>query len=93
MLTKVLDVLRGIVLNPVLTAFARGVLEAGLMAAVVTAGEYVAGGNLPDELQPYAGLLIMILRTGEGMVDKIDAAKQRQRDAIREDPAAPGYDL
>lgn len=91
MVNKLLDILRGIVLNPVLTAFARGLLESVAFLVLYAVADFVV--TLPD-VSPLILLAIpTIVRTGEGVIDKIDSAKQRQRDAIRDDPSAPGYDL
>lgn len=93
MLTKILDVLRGIVLSPLLTGLARSVAEAAVMAGLLVGYEFVSGGNLPDDLQTWSPILLILIRNAEALADKIDPAKQRQRDAVREDPEAPGYDL
>lgn len=82
-----LAVLRGLVLNPLLVAFARGLLEAAAMAAILFAGEYVTGGNLDDGLQMWAPIILLMLRQLEGLADRIDPAKQRRRDALREEGA------
>ena len=91
---NILDVLRGIVLNPVLTAFARGVLEAVAFVVLYAVADFAVayiGANMP-EYSMLIPLLWTMVRTGEGVVDKIDTAKQRQREAIR-DSTAPGYDF
>ncbi len=80
------DILRGLVLNPILVAAARGILEAAAMAGLITAGEAVAAGNLPDWVQPYAFIFVFLLRQAEGIADKIDPAKQRRRDLLRDSP-------
>ena len=93
MLKTLLDVLRGIVLNPVLTAFARGLAEAVAFLVLYTVMDNVAaGGALADEVGQLGPFILLGMRTLEGLVDKIDAAKQRQRDAVR-DSDAPGYDF
>ena len=61
--------------------------------ALYAATDYVTAGNLPDEVGQFTPFILFAFRSLEGLVDKIDTAKQRQRDAIRDDPAAPGYDL
>lgn len=93
MLTKITDILRGIVLSPLLTGLARSIAEAAAMAGILVGIEFVSGGNLPDELQTWGPILLLFLRNLEAVADKIDPAKQSQRDAIREDPGTPGYDL
>lgn len=90
----ILDILRGIVLNPVLTAFARGLLEALAFVVLYAVADFTAayvGANMP-EYSMLIPLMWTLVRTGEGVVDKIDSAKQRQRDVIR-DSTAPGYDF
>ncbi len=87
------DVLRGIVLNPVLTAFARGTAEAAVFLILYSVMDAVASGQLADQVGQAGPFILIVGRTLEGVVDKIDTAKQRQRDAIRSDPDAPGYDL
>lgn len=77
-------VFRGLILNPLLVAFARGIAEAAAFAAILTATELVVAGNLPDYLQPYGALIVLGLRQLEGVADKIDPAKQRRRDELRE---------
>lgn len=71
------DLFRGIYTSPILVALARGVLEAAAFAAILSATEYVSGGNLPDEMQPFGSLILLGLRVLEGMADRIDPAKQR----------------
>ena len=93
MFKTLLDILRGIVLNPVLTSFARGLVEAVVFLIMYTVMDaVVAGGALADEVGAAGPFILVIGRTLEGVVDKIDAAKQRQRDAVR-DSDAPGYDF
>lgn len=90
----ILDILRGIVLNPVLTAFARGVAEAVVFLVLYMVMDNIAaGGALADEVGQLGPFVLVGLRTLEGLADKIDTAKQRQRDAIRDADAAPGYDF
>lgn len=81
----ILDVLRGLVLNPVLTAFARGLLEAVAFLVLYSVADYVV--TLPDINPLILVALPTLVRTGEGVVDKIDSAKQRQRDALRQEAA------
>lgn len=81
-----LKVLRGLVLNPTLVAFARGVAEAAAMAALFVAIEFFSDANLPDELKTWAPLALFVLRQGEGLIDQIDPAKARRRDVLRESP-------
>lgn len=91
MVNYIVDVLRGIVLNPVLTAFARGLAEAVAFLILYSVADFAVAYinvNLP-ELSAFIPMLWTLVRTGEGVVDKIDTAKQRQRDAIRQDPEAP----
>ena len=79
-------ILRGLILNPVLVGFARGLAEAAAMAALLFAFEFVSGGNLPDEMQMWVPIITLGLRQLEGIADKIDPAKQRRRDVLRESP-------
>ncbi len=81
-----MKVLRGLILNPVLVGFARGLAEAALMAAIMFGIEYFSDANLPDKFQLLAPFVLFALRQGEGIVDKIDPAKQRRRDVLRESP-------
>jgi hypothetical protein len=80
----ILSVLRGLVLNPLLVAFARGLLEAAAMAGLLFGIEYFSTAELPDQLQMWAPIFTLGLRQLEGVFDKIDPAKQRRRDALRE---------
>lgn len=86
------SILRGLVLNPMLVAFARGLLEAIVLLTILSLIEFLGvTGNLPDWLQPYSGIAILALRQLEGVADQIDPAKQRRRDTLRqaaEDPAS-----
>lgn len=85
MFTKALDILRGLVLNPVLVAFARGVVEATVFFAVYLVGDAIAAGELADEVGQLGPFILLGLRTIEGVIDRIDPAKQRRRDALREE--------
>lgn len=87
MLTNILDVLRGIVLNPVLTAAARGVAEGAVFLALYAVIDLVAAGQLPDSIGQFAPFILFGVRSLEGVADKIDPAKQRQRAAA--DAALP----
>lgn len=93
MFTKIADILRGIILNPVLTSIARGAAEGIAFVVLYSAMDFVAANGLPDELGQWTPLVMLAFRTLEGVVDKIDTAKQRQRDAVRADDSVPGYDL
>lgn len=84
-----LDTLRGIRLNPVLTAFARGVAEAAAFLVLYSVMDAIASGDLANEVGQWGPIILVGFRSIEGVVDKIDTAKQRQRDAIRADPNAP----
>jgi hypothetical protein len=81
---NVIAVLRGLVLNPLLVAFARGLLEAAGMAALLVASDYVASDALPDEYKMYVPLVQLGFRMVEGAWDKVDPAKQRRRDELRD---------
>ena len=81
----VLKVLRGLVLNPLLVATFRGMLEAAAMAAIVVLGDQMASGNVPDEFKMWIPLGTLGLRVVEGLADKIDPAKKRRRDTLREE--------
>jgi hypothetical protein len=90
---NILDVLRGLVLNPVLTAFARGLAEAVAFLILYSVADFVL--TLPDLNPILLVALPTLVRTGEGVLDKIDTAKQRQRDALRQEAAfavAVGHD-
>lgn len=92
-MSHLLDILRGIVLNPVLTAFARGLAEAVAFLILYSVADFVL--TLPDVNPILLAALPTLIRTGEGWIDKIDAAKQRQRDTLRQEDAlatAIGYD-
>ena len=79
-----LNVLRGLVLNPLLVAFARGAVEAAVMAALLYAGDAtVLEGVVPEEMKMWVPLIVLALRQLEGVADKIDPDKQRRRDVIR----------
>ena len=81
----IVAVFRGLVLNPLLVSFARGTAEAAAMAAILVGYEALASKDLPAEIQPFAFLGVLGLRMVEGFADKIDPAKQRRRDALREE--------
>ena len=83
----IVAILRGLVLNPLLVAFARGTLEAAGMAAILVASDMVASDALPDEYKMFVPLAQLGFRMAEGAWDKIDPAKQRRRDALREEAA------
>lgn len=78
--------LRGLTLNPVLTAFLRGLLEAVAMLVLYSVADFAL--TLPDLNPILLMALPAIIRTGEGVVDRIDPAKQRRRDALRDEGAA-----
>ena len=84
-MNKILAVLRGLVLNPPMVAFARGALEAGVMAILVYGSDatYLKDA-LPEEWKPFAPLAVLVLRQAEGFADKIDPAKKRRRDELRD---------
>lgn len=84
MFTKIGDVLRGIILNPVLTATARGAAEAIAFILLYSAADYVTANGLPDELGQFTPFVVLGIRMLEGVIDKIDLAQQRQRDVLRE---------
>lgn len=79
----IIGILRGTVLNPTVTAFARGLLEAVAFLVLYAIGDFVL--TLPDVSPLVLMALPVLIRTGEGVIDKIDSAKQRQRDALREE--------
>jgi hypothetical protein len=89
----IVAILRGLVLNPLLVAFARGLLEAAAMAALLFAADYVTGGHLPEEYKLFGPMILLALRQIEGVADKIDPAKQRRRDALREEARFADTDL
>lgn len=82
----IIAILRGLVLNPLLVAFARGLAEAVALAAIFVAIEFFSGPveNIPDWLQSVAPLIVLGLRQAEGLADRIDPAKARRRDALRD---------
>jgi hypothetical protein len=71
------NLLRGLTAPAWLVGLARGVTEAAAFAGVATLVEFVATGGLPDELQPYGALVLVVVRTLEGALDNIDPAKRR----------------
>lgn len=81
---NVITVLRGLVLNPLLVAFARGILEAIAMAGLLFASEWLTTADV-GEFKLYVPLAVLALRQLEGVFDKIDPSKQRRRDALREE--------
>lgn len=86
MLSAVTKTLRGLILNPILVAFARGLLESAVMGGLVFAADYASSDRLPDEYKLYGPLAVLVIRQLEGVADKIDAAKQRRRDVLRQSP-------
>lgn len=85
----ILDVLRGIRLNPVLTGIARGIAEGVAFLVLYALMDAVASGQLSDQVGQFGPIILVLMRSAEGILDKIDPAKQRQRDAVRQDPGAP----
>lgn len=84
----VIAILRGLVLNPRLVAFARGLVEAAVMGALVIAGDMlVSGDGIPDEYRFLVPIATLVIRFMEGHADAIDPSKQRRRDALRESAA------
>lgn len=79
MLKYLLDVLRGIVLSPVVTAFARGLVEAVVFLILYSIADFAVA--LPD-LQLFIPMIWTLVRTAEGYVDRIDGSKRRQREAL-----------
>ena len=82
-MNHIIAALRGLTLNPVLTAFLRGLVEAVALLVLYAAADYAL--TLPDVNPILLIALPALIRTGEGVIDKIDPAKQRRRDALRED--------
>jgi hypothetical protein len=78
-LDHIIATLRGLTLQPKLIGFARGTLEAMVFAAISVGYEALASNDLPDEIQPFAFILVIGLRTLEGVSDSIDPAKARRR--------------
>lgn len=88
-MTNILNVLRGLVLNPRLVAFARGSLEAFAMGLILIFSDATwLGEQLPEILKPLIPMIVLGMRMVEGHADAIDPAKQRRRDALREEAAA-----
>jgi hypothetical protein len=81
---NIVNVLRGLVLNPVLVAFARSLAEAVVFLILYSVADYVVA--LPDVSPLILAGLPIVIRTAEGVVDKIDPAKQRRRDVLRSSP-------
>lgn len=69
--------LRGVDIPPVVVGFARGVLEAAVMAGLIEIGVIIGQIDWGDKtaLVPVAW---WVLRTGEGFADHIDPQKKRQ---------------
>jgi len=72
-----LKFLRGIDIPPIVVVFARGIVEAAVMAALIEIGVVIGQIDWGDKtiLVPVAWWL---LRTGEGVADHIDPAKTRK---------------
>lgn len=62
--------------SPAVVGFVRGLIEGVVIAALAA---LVAGiADLPADLAPYAGALVALVRTVEGIADRrIDPTKQR----------------
>lgn len=86
-MTWLFNALRGINQNPLLVSFLRGLLESMAFLVLYAVGDAVA--TLPNIDPMWVMIAGTGIRFGEGIFDKIDPAKQRQRDAIRKDPNAP----
>lgn len=89
----IIAILRGLVLNPLLVSFARGLVESAAMAGILFASDYLASDALPDEYKALVPVGTLGLRVLEGVFDKIDPAKQRRRDALRQDAVMADTDL
>lgn len=87
-MNAVLNVFRGLVLNPRLVAFARGSAEAFVMGLILILSDATwLGEQLPEILKPLIPMIVLGLRMVEGHADAIDPAKQRRRDALRGEAA------
>lgn len=89
-----LSLLRGLSHAPWLVALARGIAEAVVLAILATVIAFLTSNNVPEFLQVWAPLLIIVFRQAEGIVDQIDPAKKRVADveaAAAGDPDADPY--
>lgn len=72
--------------SPAVVGFIRGLIEGVVIAALVAVVAALA--DLPADLVPYAGALVALIRTVEGIADaKIDPT--RQRGVLGGKPAEP----
>ncbi len=79
-----LNALRGIRTPAWLTGFLRGLAESMAFLALYSFIDFVAAGGLPEQYKTYGMVIIIALRSSEGLVDHIDPLKQRRRQAADE---------
>lgn len=72
-----MDVIRGLQTPAWLVGLARSIVEAVLFAAIGAVILWLSGTDLPSGLLPWAPVIIVGLRTLEGVIDHIDPSKTR----------------
>lgn len=72
-----MNILRGIDVPAWLTGLARSIVEAAVFAGLIVLTDWLASGDVPDELKTWAPLIIVGIRTIEGLADQIDESKKR----------------
>lgn len=75
-----MDYLRGAFTAPWIVGIARGMAEAAALAALYVIVDFIAGGGLPDQFAFAGPIALLAVRPIEGLLDQIDANKQRARD-------------
>lgn len=72
-----MSILRGVRFPPVLVGFARGALEAAVIAVILFTLEWLNAADSPEWAKAAAPLAALAWRFSEGYVDQIDPKKSR----------------
>lgn len=72
-----MDLVRGLQTPAWLVGLARSIVEAVLFAAIAAVILWLAGDSVPEGLAQWAPVIIVGLRTLEGVIDHIDPSKNR----------------
>lgn len=70
-----MDALRGLNTPPWLVGLTRGLVEAVVLALLGALTLWLSGKDVPDELKAMAPILLLVIRTLEGLADNIDPEK------------------
>lgn len=72
-----MDIIRGLQTPAWAVGLVRSIVEAILFAAIGAVILWLSGTDLPSGLLPWAPVIIVGLRTLEGVVDHVDPSKKR----------------